>query len=65
MYRPPPVTTADAGYAEEFPGIDPGIAIEVLITEAETLRIEGDLLHAANTPCGQSLPLRDLSPLGR
>lgn len=46
-------------------GVDPAVAVGVTLIEAEVLRLEAAAALAAFSQPGDSLIMRDLSPLGR
>jgi len=65
MEHLPPARTADTTVEGLVPGMDPAVAVELMITEAEVLRLQADMMRATRVCLDESGPLRDLSPLGR
>lgn len=61
-----PVRIAEIRHAEELvPGIDPSVAVEMMVLEAEALRVQADVARAGYGCPEQMDHMRDLSPLGR
>jgi hypothetical protein len=46
-------------------GVDPSVTVEMLVVEAEALRLQAQLAPRSGPSADATLPVRDLSPLGR
>lgn len=67
MEHMPPVRTAETRHHSEqwVLGIDPNVVVEMMVAEAEALRVQAELAGVRNACREQDSPMRDLSPLGR
>jgi hypothetical protein len=60
------LNTADCRPDAPMAGTDPSTTVQMLVVEAEALRLHAEMVaHAMPCPEASTLPMRDLSPLGR
>jgi hypothetical protein len=64
MKTVPPTGLEPPGTGEGTPGGDASLLVEVLVAQAEILRVQADLIRSSPDE-DQDGRLRDLSPLGR
>jgi hypothetical protein len=66
MEHMPPVRTTEIRHSDGWvPGIDPNVAVEMMVAEAECMRVQAELARVGNDCQEHDSPMRDLSPLGR